>query len=145
MPVAAWGDTTTYQNMSRLSLFDANFWAGRYPLTTPLLHKICSTQPDCIARFQVGLSIGAWLALGVAVILLIENRLMRIVSFAALMGLSLSSNFIGMNKVLLSESLSNSLFVLMTASWLLAGRYLSNNRALHQQVIVVFLLMPMMI
>ncbi|HLA45318.1 MAG TPA: hypothetical protein VJZ27_17855, partial [Aggregatilineales bacterium] len=144
MPVASWGDTNTYHAMSRYALTDPNLWAGRYPMTTALFHKICSAQPDCIANLQIWLGSAAWIIGGLVIILLIENRILKLMAFAVILGLALTPNIIGMNKILLSETYGNSLFLLTLAAWILAGRFLSKRPELApwQQIGVILSFFP---
>ena len=122
VPIASWGDTVTYHSMSRASLTDPALWTGRYPMTTGLFHKICSAQPGFIADLQVGLAMFSWIMLGLAVVIIVQIRMLKLVAFAIIMGLGLTTSIISMNKILLSENYSNSLFVLMTSIMILLAK-----------------------
>lgn len=111
-------DTASYLEVAGRSLLSLHFWAGARPWSLPLLYKFVPDHPQALANAQLVVSIICWLALAAAVARSLNNRVYRVIGFAAVLGFSMSFAVIRWDLVLLSESLSISLSVLLVAAWL---------------------------
>ena len=110
-------DTPTYEDVSRASLLSADFWAGGRPFTVPLLWKLVADDQARIVA-QLLLSIVAWLVLAAAVATCLRHRVAVKAAFALVLLFGTTTEIILWDPLLLSESVSLSLTVLMVAAWL---------------------------
>jgi len=123
-----WKDTTEYVTLSTYPLFSKEFWFGNRTVVLPLVYKILNISPEnyreidslfriAITQFWIG--IFAWIMLSAIVSLYFENGLYKIVSWTLIYLLSLGLQNSQWDKLILTESLSNSFFVLLLALFLL--------------------------
>jgi len=122
-----WKDTTEYVTLSTYPLFSKEFWFGNRTVVLPLVYKILNISPEnyreidslfriAITQFWIG--IFAWIMLSAIVSLYFENGLYKIVSWTLIYLLSLGLQNSQWDKLILTESLSNSFFVLLLALFL---------------------------
>jgi len=112
-------DSASYTNMASTPVWSSALWAHvPFPPTVPLIYKLLGESPYLIAYFQSALSILSWSLLAVCVAREMRAWWLRIVSFAAILTISLSSDVIIWDWNILSESLSLSLLALFFANWL---------------------------
>ncbi len=112
-------DSETYTDMmASRSLLDSAFWYGFRPFTVPLVYKLLGSDPQAIGVFQSGLSMLCWSLLALSVSRGIRLQWLRPIAFATILVLSLSTDIILWDWVILSESISLSLLALFIAGWL---------------------------
>ena len=116
-------DTDAYLRISREALLDQDFWAGTRPLVFPLLLKIAKQDLRLTSAVQLGISILAWGFLAWIVSRFIRPPFLQIAAFVWMLGLSLDRHISGWDFVMMSESLSLSLFAIFIGVnlWLLEG------------------------
>lgn len=118
---AHWNDTWIYEAISTAPLDDPYFWASSRPLTLPLFYKLLpDTENYTITNYQMVFSIVAYLYFAGAVAFVIRNPVMKLVSFASVLALSLTTDFFLWHRHLLSESVSFSLFAIVLGTWIVA-------------------------
>lgn len=117
MPISRWEDTAFFEATAQLELSDPAFWSES--ATLPLLYKLCDNDADCITQTHLRLAMVAWILLASAVALYLEHGILKMVGFGIVLGLGISAPVVLWHKVLLSESITNSLFILIIATWLL--------------------------
>lgn len=110
-------DTGTYERVGEQSLGSIDFRAGWRSPTLPLLYKLIDGEQARIWA-QLLISMACWLALAAAVASWIEHRILRVVSFGAVLLFALAPEVVLWDAVLLSESLSLSLAAVLVACWL---------------------------
>ncbi len=124
-------DTGGYVSIGSYSVFDANFWISDRAFTLPLLYKIegytlqnftDQAQMEKVAQTQLGISIFSWTLLGLSVSILMKKWALKYLSFAIIVLMGSSINITAWDRLILSESLSTSLFVLLLAFLMLAAR-----------------------
>ena len=110
-------DTPAYVRVSGESLFSREFWANTRPPIFPLLLKVYAANKVNVAAFQTAFSIFAWgmLALSLACSL---KGFLRPIAFGLVLVLSLERHIAGWDVMMLTESLSISLMVMVLAAWL---------------------------
>lgn len=130
-------DTPTYEQTARLALWNWRFYFGERGFTIPLFFKLV---PGAEARIvvQLVISIVAWTVLAAAVARCIADRRLRPLAFLAVLGLSLTTEVILWDTLLLSESITLALLALLIAVWLELVRRPS--RSLVAAVLVLSLL-----
>lgn len=108
-------DTASYELTAHQALWSSGFWAGKRGFTLPLLYKIV---PDNTARilFQLAFSIVAWSVLAYVVSRSLRTPRGAYVGFVVVLLFSLTRYIVGWDPLLLSESLSFSLFALVVAA-----------------------------
>ncbi len=121
-------DTASYAAMADVPLTSAYFWAGERPFTLPLFFKLVGVTsqnyqtPDAMAvvtGWQTWLSILSWTLLGLALAGSMRVRWVGWLAFGLCLGFSLNYEIGKWDVLLLSESISFSLFALMLAAWIL--------------------------
>jgi hypothetical protein len=116
VPVQVFPDTPTYS--------EVNFLGGATRLwTVPLIWMLVpGSSLDTWA--QVLLGVAAWLTLAVALFRVVANRRLALIAFATVLLVGLCVQTMEWDRVLLSESISLTLLLLVIAGVLtLAGRY----------------------
>lgn len=131
-------DTSSYVTVASRSILDKDFWAGERPFTIPLVYKLLgltegmSSNQQSIAvvtRFQLVFHILSWSTL--AVIFFFTMNHSRIAAFFGLFAIlliSLSKHISQWNRIVSSESLSTSLFILALALGLYGLHYLQRKK-----------------
>lgn len=114
----AYRDSDSYLEVARHLVISSGFWAGGRPWTVPLLYKLLPDSDEARAIGQLVLSVGCWLALGAAVARCLRPGVYRLVAVAIVLVFSLSFPVIRWERLILSESVSISLTVAVTAAWL---------------------------
>lgn len=111
------GDTPDYRHVAGLSVFDPDFYANVKPWALPLLYKLL--PGDGLRTVgQLLISIAAWSVLAAVVASLVRDLWLRIAAVVLVLALSLTWPVIWWDRVLLGESLSISLAVLVLAALL---------------------------
>lgn len=117
-------DTALYALMAREPLSEPSFWVGERPFTLPMFYKAIGinrqniwlrSEMRRIGEVQFWLSVLAWTALGISLSSLLKTRWFRPVAFGVFLLFGLSLSIVQWEHLLLSESLSNSLFALWIA------------------------------
>jgi hypothetical protein len=123
-----WKDTTEYVTLGTYPLFSKEFWFGNRTVVLPLLYKILKISLENyrdidylyrIAITQVWVSIVAWVTFSAITGQYFKNHFLRIISWMLIYLLSLGLQNSQWEKLILSESLSNSFFILLLALFLL--------------------------
>ena len=123
-----WKDTTEYVTLSTHPFFSKEFWFGNRTLVLPLFYKILNITLEnyrsfdplyriAITQFWIG--IFTWVALSAIIGKYFVNRFFRIASWILIYLLALGLPNSQWEKLILSESLSNSFFVLLIVLFLL--------------------------
>ena len=119
-------DSLSYVSVAEQPLTSMAFWANIRPFTLPLVLKFLGThtqnyqtaeQLKLIAQFQVVFSILCWGALAAVLAASNKVRWLGVVIFGLVLSFSLSPEISLWDSLLLSESVSYSLFALMVAAW----------------------------
>lgn len=129
--ILTWPDTEDYAMIASQTWYSPTFWTGGNPPGLPLLFKVfglnwdtfIGSRYDDIARqitqFQTGLSFFALGFLAFSLVSVIRQRWLRPLAVLVVFGLGLSAEIAQWNKMLLSESLSTSLFLGLVAGAML--------------------------
>lgn len=120
-------DTFGYARVAEYGLNEAGFWSGERPFTIPLLYKVLGhtseirSSPDLVHRvtqLQLGVSIAAWAVLAGSVAWMIEAKWIRATAFGLILAFAATLDISQWDRMLLSESISTSLFSLLIAGGL---------------------------
>lgn len=126
-PLRDYRDSTSYAVTAQQSLASPSFWAGERAFTLPLLYKIVGVTPQNVktpavmqrvAEWQTWISIFSWVIFGLTVARRFRQRWLGLVAFALILGFSLVYDVSRWDRMMLSESLSCSLLVLLLAGWI---------------------------
>lgn len=133
-----WNDSVAYVDISRRSLLDKDFWITVRPFTIPLIYKLTGISGEGVALRQWQIAAVCWGIFAWAAVRTFHTRWLRFPAFAMILLFSLSLDITLWHKVVHSESLSMSLFVMMLAGWLLALDWLKNHPipSLRQQILI---------
>lgn len=114
-------DTPTYERVARLALWDWRFYTGSRGFTIPLFYKIFQSSESRIVA-QLVFSTIAWTVLAAVVARTVEVGWFRPIVFAVMLALSLTTEVILWDTLLLSESVTFALCALLIAAWILFVR-----------------------
>ncbi|MFZ6026472.1 MAG: hypothetical protein ACOYYS_02040 [Chloroflexota bacterium] len=127
-----WRDTLTYTDAASLPLASDEFWFGLRAPTLPLIYKVFGLTSDVVDTpafdirskrlilFQGAFSVLAFSLLGLVIgTLFIKTRWLKPATLGLFLAFGLNIAVSQWNKLLLSESLSTSLFVILMALVLL--------------------------
>lgn len=130
-------DTAGYLMNAAEPLFSLKFWAGIRPFTIPLFYKIFNNL-NTATVVQLAISLICWGVLALCFAHITRTVWLKPVSFGTVLLFSLSTDIILWERYILSDSLSISLFVLLTACliWLIAEWHLI--RAVLLCVVIFF-------
>jgi hypothetical protein len=126
-PLRDYRDSTSYALTAEQSLTSPAFWAGERSFTLPLLYKIVGVTSQnvktpatmqVVAQWQTWISIFSWVIFGLTIARRFRQRWLGIVAFALILGFSLVYDVSRWDRMMLSESLSCSLLVLLLAGWI---------------------------
>ena len=113
-------DTHDYMFMTGIPLRDwFQFTTSLRPWTVPLFYKLVASQQTVVPWMQTLLWVGCWTMLAYAFSISLRPGWLQVVSFTLLLIFSLSLPVVMWNRIILSESISSSLFVLLAGLWLL--------------------------
>lgn len=127
-------DTASYASMADVPITSAYFWAGERPFTLPLFFKLIGVSSQnyqtpgimaVVAGWQIGLSIFCWVLLSLALAWSLRSRWVGGLAFGLILVFSLNYEIGKWDVLLLSESISFSLFALLLAAWILLLSLLS--------------------
>jgi hypothetical protein len=110
-------DTPTYERVAHLALWDWRFYAGERGFTVPLFYKIFQSS-ESRAVAQLVFSTLAWLVLAAVVARCIETGWLRPIVFSVVLGISLTTEVILWDTLLLSESVTFGFCALLVAAWI---------------------------
>jgi len=110
-------DTPSYEQVAHLALWDWRFYAGQRGFTVPLFYKIFQSS-ESRAVAQLVFSTLAWLVLAAVVARSIETGRLRPLVFAVVLGVSLTTEVILWDTLLVSESVTLALCALLAAAWI---------------------------
>jgi hypothetical protein len=124
-----WLDTKSYIDLASHSVFQLSFWIGNRPPLLPLIYKALGGNVESyttwafmnnVVHVQLIISYVSWVILAFSVSNQFRSLFSKVFSSVSIMFVSLSifTNF--WDKLLLSESISNSLFVLLISFWFFA-------------------------
>src|SRR4051794_3105920 len=130
------GDTDSYLRVAAAPVFSFRFLAGERPWVVPLLYKLDSDSASAAA--QLGISSACWLALAAVVAWCVREKGLRLVAFCLVLLMSMSVWIRQWDRLLLTESVTISLTVLLMAAWLALAR--TRNRWTFGAVILTTLL-----
>ena len=91
------------------------FFTFPKPAGLAFLYKILGNNLQDIVAFQVVISIITWLVLAFALVMLLRSIPLKRVAFPSVLLLSFAGDIVEQNSIILSESLSSSLFILSIA------------------------------
>ncbi len=118
----AFSDTSSYARVADYGVGNQLFWIGERPFTLPLIYQalgLKATDPldlkpmHHVTEFQLSLSVVAWIALAGTVAWTIRGRWDRLAAFGLILAFGTSLGVAQWDRILLSESVSTSLFVAM--------------------------------
>lgn len=121
-------DTISYAETAGAPWFSLQFWAGVRPFTYPLLLKAyginlsnydnTSATADAI-QFQYWFSIIAWFVFAFVLSLKLRRSWLKPLAFGLILSFGLNLEISIWESILITESISISLFVLLLTAWLL--------------------------
>ena len=114
-------DTAGYESTASAPLWSVHFLAGIRGFTVPLVYKLIPNDTGRIG-FQLLLSIVAWAVLAVVFSRSLRTERGRLAGLLVVLLFSLTSNVVGWDPLLLSESLTLSLYALLVAAVLVVVR-----------------------
>lgn len=126
----AFRDTSTYVQTAEQPLTSSSFWIGERSFTLPLVYKFLridsknftqGNRERTVDTFQTWLSIFSWTALALALALSLRRPWLSGLAFGSVLFFSLNLEIGIWDSLLLSESVSFSLFALLLASWIGMG------------------------
>jgi hypothetical protein len=129
-------DTYSYVAGAEKSLSDIEFWIGERSFTLPLIFKLLgvttlnyqsSLMMREVMQFQTWLSIACWALLGLALGISIRDRWLGIGVFGTIVFFSLSLEISLWDSLLLSESVSLSLFACLVGFWIILEMFHATN------------------
>lgn len=116
-------DSPSFLTKAAESVFDVEYFigSGRF-FVVPIFYKMVSTfgsaSISSFTIFQLVVSAFAWLVLAFTLAARFPGRVLGVVAFCATLLISLSSDVLMWDRMILSESISTSLFVLLVACWM---------------------------
>jgi len=119
-------DSPSYLAKAQQPLWTRDFFfgSGRF-FVVPLIYKFATaahgTATSSLAQAQVLVSLGAWIAFGWSLASRVRAQWMRVAAMTAALAFGASTDVIQWDSVILSESISTSLFVVLVASWIRLG------------------------
>lgn len=113
IPITFTNDSDSYIFMAGISLFEGQFWTGIRPFTYPLLIKLGMGNWGIFTQFQFMLSLISWLCLAYVVSARLSFCPLRIFSFGFILLFSLSTDVILWDRLIQTESVNISIFVLL--------------------------------
>jgi hypothetical protein len=116
-------DTGQYERVASWSLTSSDFWMDWRPHTTPLIFKLFGNNHNQIAAFQFAFGKFAWILLALSAAANLRKNALKVIGCAAILILSLGTDFALAYKMMLTEGIAYSLTVFVLASWLLAIAY----------------------
>lgn len=125
-------DTLGYARVADHSLRERGFWAGERPFTVPVVYKVMGlssetlSNPDQVRRvtlFQISFAMVAWGTLAASVSWAASTGWLRATSLVLVLAFASTLDVAQWDRILLSESISMSLFVLLLAGWIIGIRY----------------------
>lgn len=126
----AFRDTATYVKTAEQPITSSSFWIGERSFTLPLAYKILHidsnnfTQANrlkAVDAFQTWLSIVSWTALAWVIALSFRRPWLSLLAFGLVLYFSLNLEVSFWDSLLLSESISFSLFALLLSAWVGMG------------------------
>jgi uncharacterized membrane protein len=127
-------DTAQYMRVAEAPITSEAFLAGERPFGLPLVLKAFGVTPSSrilypaspevrrFTQFQALVSLASFLLLGLSTALHLRGRLLKVLAVVGCVGLATVIDVGHWNRMLLSESLTNSLFVVVIATALFALR-----------------------
>jgi hypothetical protein len=120
-PQLIWQDSEAYVAVAAHPLWSTAFWAGTYPPLVPLLWKLTGSDTGFVV-IQAVLALLAWGFLAWTVSRLLSTSLLRLATFAVVLGLATVTPVVLWNRSILSESVSLSLVATLFATFILLTR-----------------------
>jgi hypothetical protein len=126
----AFRDTATYVKTAEQPITSSRFWIGERSFTLPLAYKILhidstnftqANRQKAVDTLQTWLSIFSWTALALALALTLRRPWLSWLVFGLALYFSLNLEVSFWDSLLLSESISFSLFALLLAAWIGMG------------------------
>ncbi|KXK11658.1 MAG: hypothetical protein UZ14_CFX002002700 [Chloroflexi bacterium OLB14] len=116
-------DTDIYVRISTSPIISTNFLYLDRPFVFPFLLQMMGQNFEMVAIFQLGLTIVAWGLLAYLISASFTPLSLKLFSFTVILAVSLVRHLAGWDFVMMTESLSLSIFALFIASgiWLLRG------------------------
>jgi hypothetical protein len=145
--LSVWPDTKSYVEVAS-NFGNQDFWTSKRPFVLPFIYKLLNVNLgnykqqnslQRIALFQVIFSSISWTFLALSVFSLIKNESLKIPAFVVIMLLSVGLDISMWERLILSESISNSLFILIISFALLFTEF--KTRHINQKNILVMALM----
>jgi hypothetical protein len=115
-------DSIDYLHASSLPLTHSLFWTYWKPWGLPLLYKLLPGSHAVATGVQFAIATGAWLVLALTAASLLRQPVAKVLALATILAFALTPLVAEWDGQLLTESLSNSLTVLMVAASLLFVR-----------------------
>jgi hypothetical protein len=126
---AEFDDSTTFLEKALVPLHVKYFFDEHRPFVLPLLYKITilsfGHRIPPLAMMQVGVSIAAWLVFAWSFAGVLSDAGLGFAGFVAALVMSLSLDLTMWDRIILSESITTSLFVLFLAAWMRVGKGLT--------------------
>jgi len=127
-------DTYSYVETSEKPITSLDFWIGKRAFTIPLIYKILGLDINnytdrehlkSAENIQTWLSVVSWTTLALTLAMSMRQTYYRPLAFAFVLFFSLNLEISQWDSLLLSESISFSLFALMLAAWIGMGLLLN--------------------
>ena len=131
--IGTYFDTTSYAMVADVPLLDKRFWLRERPFTIPLFYKLLGVRGELyllpskvfewITHFQLIISIVSWIVLGLAVAKAMRGKWVKTAAYTTVLLFAGAIDLSQWDRLLLSESLSLSLFALFLALFILGFQY----------------------
>ena len=126
-------DSESYLIKATEPLWDVDYFvgSGRFfvvPAFYKLVFALNGPDKEALTSAQFLLSLASWIALGWSVATQTRPGWLSVASFSAVLAFGLSTEVIQWDVMVLSESLSTSLFALLVAVWIRLSKSVSNAR-----------------
>ena len=117
-PASKFDDSGSYLRAAEVSLFSLDFWTVNRPPFVPLIYKILGNDLLKISIFQIIFSSLCWGILAVVASRIFKTRIIQLISFTIILLFGLSADILRWDTIVMSESISISLFALWIANWI---------------------------
>jgi hypothetical protein len=143
-----WHDTKSYVEVTEIPITSPNFWDGQRPFVLPLIYKLLGINIGNfeqfnsmwrITLFQFILNFLVWIFFAFTVSLQTKHLFLKFFSTAIILLLGLGIDIGLWERMLLTESISNSLFIFIVALILLKESIEKNKRCIYNITLSILL------
>lgn len=111
-------DSSDYMRHAVAPMNEWRWWFGPRVVGVPLLYRLVGAEPVRIAWMQIAIAVACWSALALALAAWMRVLWLRPLVVALVLGFSLSADILQWDLIVMTESITTSLFALLAALWL---------------------------